>query len=403
MNFDFLHELITPAHTKIVMLVMDGLGGLPLEPGGKTELETAQTPNLDALAALSALGLSVPLGPGITVESGPGHLALFGYDPLEYRIGRGVLEAVGIGFDLEPNDIAIRGNYCTVDDAGVVTDRRAGRIPNEISKELSKLLTTRIEDVDLFVETVREHRLAIILRGPGLSPNVGGTDPLKNGYPPQSIRALDPEAGKTARVLSLFVERSRQILETYKPKPPANMLLMRGIDQYPHFTAFPELYGLRAAAVAVYPTYRGIAKLVGMQVLPVEGGTTADEFTTLEKHWNDFDFFYLHVKETDLAGEDGDFPRKVNIIESVDNLMPRLMALQPDVVIVCGDHSTPAALKGHSWHPVPVLIYSKYVRADGVAEFGEHACARGSLGILPAKHIIPIALANAGRIMKWSA
>ncbi len=403
MNFDFLHELITPAHTKIVMLVMDGLGGLPLEPGGKTELEAARTPNLDALAALSAMGLSVPLGPGITVESGPGHLALFGYDPLEYRIGRGVLEAVGIGFDLEPNDIAIRGNYCTVDDAGVVTDRRAGRIPNEISKELSKLLTTRIEDVDLFVETVREHRLAIILRGPGLSPNVGGTDPLKNGYPPQSIRALDPEAGKTARVLSLFVERSRQILETYKPKPPANMLLMRGIDQYPHFTAFPELYGLRAAAVAVYPTYRGIAKLVGMQVLPVEGGTTADEFTTLEKHWNDFDFFYLHVKETDLAGEDGDFPRKVNIIESVDNLMPRLMALQPDVVIVCGDHSTPAALKGHSWHPVPVLIYSKYVRADGVAEFGEHACARGSLGILPAKHIIPIALANAGRIMKWSA
>ncbi len=403
MNFDFLHQLITPAHTKIVMLVMDGLGGLPLEPGGKTELEAARTPNLDALAALSAMGLSVPLGPGITVESGPGHLALFGYDPLEYRIGRGVLEAVGIGFDLEPNDIAIRGNYCTVDDAGVVTDRRAGRIPNEISKELSKLLTTRIEDVDLFVETVREHRLAIILRGPGLSPNVGGTDPLKNGYPPQSIRALDPEAGKTARVLSLFVERSRQILETYKPKPPANMLLMRGIDQYPHFTAFPELYGLRAAAVAVYPTYRGIAKLVGMQVLPVEGGTTADEFTTLEKHWNDFDFFYLHVKETDLAGEDGDFPRKVNIIESVDNLMPRLMALQPDVVIVCGDHSTPAALKGHSWHPVPVLIYSKYVRADGVAEFGEHACARGSLGILPAKHIIPIALANAGRIMKWSA
>ena len=403
MNFDFLHELITPAHTKIVMLVMDGLGGLPIEPGGKTELETARTPNLDALAALSAMGLSVPLGPGITVESGPGHLALFGYDPLEYRIGRGVLEAVGIGFDLEPNDIAIRGNYCTVDEARVVTDRRAGRIPNEISKELSKLLTTRIEDVDLFVETVREHRLAIILRGPGLSPNVGGTDPLKNGYPPQSIRALDPGAGKTARVLSLFVERSRQILETYKPKPPANMLLMRGIDQYPHFTAFPELYGLRAAAVAVYPTYRGIAKLVGMQVLPVDGGTTADEFTALEKHWNDFDFFYLHVKETDLAGEDGDFPRKVNIIESVDSLMPRLMALQPDVVIVCGDHSTPAALKGHSWHPVPVLIYSKYVRADSIADFGEHACARGSLGILPAKHIIPIALANAGRIMKWSA
>jgi 2,3-bisphosphoglycerate-independent phosphoglycerate mutase len=403
MDLYFLHELITPAQTKIVMLVMDGLGGLPLEPGGKTELETARTPNLNALAALSALGLSEPVGPGITVESGPGHLALFGYDPLEYRIGRGVLEAVGIGFDLEPDDIAVRGNYATVDAAGVVTDRRAGRIPNEISKELSKLLTTRIEDVDFFVETVREHRLAIIMRGAGLSAKVSGSDPLKNGYPPLPIRALDSEAGKTARLLNLFVERSRQVIEDYKPKPSTNMLLMRGIDQYPHFPAFPELFGVRAAAIAVYPTYRGIAKLVGMQVLPVEGGTAADEFTTLEKHWNNFDFFYLHVKETDLAGEDGDFARKVNVIEEVDSLMPRLMALQPDVVIVCGDHSTPAALKGHSWHPVPVLIYSKYVRADGVAEFGERACGRGSLGVLPAKHIMPIALANAGRIMKWSS
>lgn len=403
MDFKFLHELITPAHTKIVMLVMDGLGGLPLEPGGKTELETAYTPNLDSLAEKSALGLSVPLGPGITVESGPGHLALFGYDPLEYRIGRGVLEAVGIGFDLEPNDIAIRGNYCTVDEDSVVTDRRAGRISSEISRELSKLLTTRIEDVDFFVETVREHRLAIIMRGAGLSANVSDTDPLKDGYHPLSVRALDPEAVKTEQVLNQFIERSRQVIETFKPKPSANMLLMRGIDQYPHFTSFPELYGLRAAAIAVYPTYRGIAKLVGMQTLPVDGGTAADEFTTLEKHWDDFDFFYLHVKETDLAGEDGDFPRKVKVIEEVDNLIPRLMALNPDVVIVCGDHSTPAALKGHSWHPVPVLLYSKYVRADCIPEFGERACAHGSLGVLPAKHIMPIALANAGRIMKWSS
>jgi 2,3-bisphosphoglycerate-independent phosphoglycerate mutase len=403
MDFNFLRELITPAQTKIVMLIMDGLGGLPLEAGGKTELETARTPHLDALAALSALGLSEPVGPGITVESGPGHLALFGYDPLEYRIGRGVLEAVGIGFDLEPNDIAVRGNYSTVDSAGVVTDRRAGRIPTEISRELSKLLTTRIEDVDFFVETVREHRLAIVMRGPGLSANVSGTDPLKNGYPPLPIRALEPEAGKTERVLNLFVERSRQVIEAYKPKPSANMLLMRGIDQYPHFTDISELYGLRAAAIVVYPTYRGIAKLVGMQALPVEGGTAADEFTTLEKHWNDFDFFYLHVKETDLAGEDGDFARKVSVIEGVDSLIPRLMALQPDVVIVSGDHSTPAALKGHSWHPVPTLLYSKYVRADGIAEFGERTCVRGSLGVLPAKHIMPIALANAQRLAKFSS
>jgi 2,3-bisphosphoglycerate-independent phosphoglycerate mutase len=403
MDFDFLRELITPAETKIVMLVMDGLGGLPIEPGGKTELETARTPNLDALAQQSALGLTVPLGPGITVESGPGHLGLFGYDPLEYRIGRGVLEAVGMEFDLMPNDIAVRGNYCTVDAGGVVTDRRAGRIPTEISKELSKLLITRIEDVEFFVETVREHRLAIVLRGSGLSADVSNTDPLKNGYRPLPLRALNPEAKKTARVMNRFIEHSRQVIESYKSKSPANMLLVRGFDRYPHFPAFPEQFVLRAAAIAVYPTYRGIAKLVGMQVLPVDGVTWADEFTTMEKRWNDFDFFYLHIKETDLAGEDGDFARKVSLIEEVDALMPRLMALQPDVVIVGGDHSTPAVLKSHSWHPVPTLLYSKCIRADGIAEFGERACVRGSLGVLPAKHIMPIALANAGRIIKWSA
>lgn len=403
MDFEFLQELITPAHTKIVMLVMDGLGGLPIEPGGKTELETARTPNLDALAASSALGLSVPLGPGITVESGPGHLALFGYDPLEYRIGRGVLEAVGLNLDLEPDDLAVRGNYCTVDEAGVVTDRRAGRIPTEISKELSKLLATKIEDVEIFVETVREHRLAIVLRGPGLSANVSDSDPLKNGYAPHPVRAETPEGEKTARVLNQFIERSRKVIEAYTPKPSANMLLVRGFDKYPHFPSFPELYGVRAAAIAVYPTYRGIAKLVGMQVLKFDGNTFDDEFTVLEKNWNDFDFFYLHIKQTDLAGEDGDFPRKVSIIEEVDTLIPRLIALNPDVVIVSGDHSTPAALKGHSWHPVPTLIYSKDVRADGIAEYGERACGRGSLGVLPAKHIMPIALANAGRIMKWSS
>jgi len=401
MDLEFIRELITPAKTKIVMLVMDGLGGLPLEPGGKTELETAQTPNLDALAALSALGLSEPVGPGITVESGPGHLALFGYDPLQDRIGRGVLEAVGVGIDLDPSDIAVRGNYCTVDAAGVVTDRRAGRIKNEISRPLSSLLSTKIEDVEIKVETVKEHRLAIVLHGPGLSAEVSDSDPLKNGYRPLPLKALTAQAEKTARVLNQFVEHARQVMAGYEPKPPANMLLLRGFDKYPNFPSFPEMFGVRAAAIAVYPTYRGIAKLVGMQVLPVEGGATADEFATLEQYWNDFDFFYLHVKETDLAGEDGDFARKVSIIETVDRLLPRLMALQPDVVVVSGDHSTPAALKGHSWHPVPTLIYGKSVRADGLAEFGERACSRGSLGLMPARNIMPIALANAGRIIKW--
>ena len=403
MDLKFIQDLINPAQTKIVMLIMDGLGGLPMDPGGKTELEAARTPNLDALAARSALGLSEPVGPGITVESGPGHLGVFGYDPLQYRIGRGVLEAVGIGFDLESTDIAIRGNYCTVDETGAVTDRRAGRIPTDISKVLSKLLGKQIEDVEFFVETVREHRLAIVMRGSGLSPDVTSSDPLKNGYPPLTVRAINSEAEKTARVLNRFIEQSHQIIEAYTPKSNANMLILRGLDRYPNFPPFSELFGLRAAAIAVYPTYRGIASLVGMQVLPVEGDAATDEFSCLEKYWTDFDFFYIHIKETDLAGEDGDFDRKVKIIEDVDKLIPRLIALEPDVIIVSGDHSTPAYMKGHSWHPVPTLIHGKYVRPDNISEFGERACSRGSLGILPAKHIMPIALANAGRIMKWSS
>lgn len=400
MDFKFLQELVTPAQTKIAMIIMDGLGGLPLEPGGKTELESASKPNLNALAAESALGLTVPLGPGITVESGPGHLGIFGYDPNQYRIGRGVLEAVGIHFNLRPDDVAARGNFCTVDATGLVTDRRAGRIPTDLSVELAKLLTTQIDDVAFFVETVKEHRLAIIMRGPGLDAAVTGSDPLKNGLPPLPVRALCPGSEKTARLVNKFIARSRELLVG---KCPANMILVRGFDNYPKFPVFPEIFGVRAAAIAVNSTYRGIAELVGMQVLKVDGNTVADEFATLEKNWNDFDFFYLHVKNTDIAGEDGDFARKVRVIEEVDAQMPRLLALKPDVVIVGGDHSTPAALKAHSWHPVPVLLYSKIVRADGIAEFGERTCARGSLGVLPAKDIMPLALANARRIEKFSS
>ena len=403
MDLKFLHELIIPAQTKIAMIIMDGLGGLPLERGGKTELETALTPNLDALAAQSALGLTEPIGPGITVESGPGHLGIFGYDPIQYRIGRGVLEAVGLDFDLGPNEVAARGNYCSVDEAGVVTDRRAGRIPTDVSRELSKLLTTRIEDVEFIVETVKEHRLAIVMRGPGLGSAVTSSDPQKNGLLPLPVRALNPDSEKTARLVNQFIKRARKQLLAYTPKQLANMILVRGFDNYPDIPAFSQVFGLRAAAIALNPTYRGIAKLVGMQILPVEGSTFADEFTTLEKNWNEFDFFYLHIKNTDLAGEDGDFERKVKIIEEVDKLMPRLIALNPDVIIVSGDHSTPAALKGHSWHPVPTRVYGKYVRADGIAEFGERACGHGSLGVLPAKHIMPIALANAQRLAKFSA
>jgi 2,3-bisphosphoglycerate-independent phosphoglycerate mutase len=401
MDLRFLQDLIVPAQTKIAMIIMDGLGGLPLEPGGKTELETAHTPNLDALAAQSALGLTVPVGPGITPGSGPGHLGIFGYDPIQYEIGRGALEALGVDFELGPDDVAARGNFCTVDAAGVLADRRAGRIPTDVGKDLAKLLRTiAIDGAEFFVEPVKEHRFAFVMRGPGLGDALTETDPRTTGVPPPPVSALKPDSEKAAQLANQFIEQARKLLAD---SHPANMILLRGFAKFPTMPTYPEVFGLRAAAIAVNGMYRGVAKLVGMEVLKVEGDTLADEFETLEKSWNDFDFFYLHVKKTDTAGEDGDFPRKVRVIEEVDALMPRLLALEPDVVIVSGDHSSPAVLKSHSWHPVPTLLYSKYVRADGIAEFGERACARGSLGVLPAKDVMPIALANAQRIAKFGA
>jgi 2,3-bisphosphoglycerate-independent phosphoglycerate mutase len=401
MDLRFGPSRIVPADTKIAMLIMDGLGGLPLVPGGPTELEAARTPNLDSLAARSALGLTVPVGPGITPGSGPGHLAIFGYDPIQFQIGRGVLEALGVGFDLGPDDLAARGNFCTVDAAGLLTDRRAGRVPTHVSQQLAALLETiQIDGARFFVETVKEHRFALVVRGPGLGEALSETDPQKTGVPALPVCALHADSERAAQLLNHFVVQARALLADRRP---TNMILLRGFARLPRIPTYRELFGLRAAAVALHGMYRGVAKLAGMTVLGVDGDTLADEFAALEKHWNDFDFFYLHVKKTDTAGEDGDFAAKVRVIEEVDGLMPRLMALRPDVVIVSGDHSSPAVLRSHSWHPVPTLLHSSCVREDGIGEFGERACARGSLGVLPAKDVMPIALANARRMAKFGA
>jgi 2,3-bisphosphoglycerate-independent phosphoglycerate mutase len=401
MDLRFLQAVIVPAQTKIAMIIMDGLGGLPLEPGGQTELEAARTPNLDQLAAQSVLGLTVPAGPGITPGSGPGHLGIFGYDPMQYEIGRGALEALGVGFELGPDDIAARGNFCSVDEAGVLTDRRAARIPTEVNKKLVGLLQTiSLDGAEFYVETIKEHRFALVMRGPGLGDALADTDPQRTGVPPLPVCALKPNSQKAARLVNQFIEQAHGVLAD---KHPANMILLRGFARLPSLPTYQELFGLRAAAIAVNGMYRGVARMVGMTVLNVGGHTLADEFTTLEEHWNTFDFFYLHVKETDTAGQEGDFARKVRVIEEVDGLLPRLLALNPDVVIVGGDHSTPAVLKAHSWHPVPLLLHAKHVRPDGIAEFGERACARGSLGLLPATDIMPIALANAQRVAKFGA
>ncbi|UCF20294.1 MAG: 2,3-bisphosphoglycerate-independent phosphoglycerate mutase, partial [Gemmatimonadota bacterium] len=368
MELQTITGLLTPSDTKILLFVLDGLGGLPMEPGGPTELEAARTPNLDRLAAEGIVGLHQPVGPGITPGSGPGHIGLFGYDTLRYQIGRGVLEALGIGFDLGPQDLAARGNFCTVDGEGKITDRRAGRIATEKARELcAQLQSIDLPGVEMFVEPVREHRFLFVLRGEGLVEGVADTDPGHLGSPPLLVAAENPEAAGTADLVSRFVDEARRRLAGSEL---ANMVLLRGFARRPDWPTFTDAFGLRAVAVAQYPMYRGVAKLFGME--PVSAGASADDlFETLEGVWGDYDFAFVHVKETDKAGEDGDFEHKVEVIEEIDRRVPRLERLVPDVILVTGDHSTPAALRSHSWHPVPFLLWSPTCRRDDVEQFGE--------------------------------
>jgi 2,3-bisphosphoglycerate-independent phosphoglycerate mutase len=404
-TFQLMKELHLATKTRIVHLVLDGLGGLPRQEDGKTELEAARTPNLDALAARAQLGLAVPVSPGITPGSGPAHLALFGYDPLRFDIGRGVLEAMGIGFDLHPEDVAARGNFCTVDDEGQITDRRAGRIPTEISRELVALLrAVELPGIQTFVEAVKEYRFVLVLRptaGQTLHANIADTDPQKLGVPPLPAQALDEASEPTADLVNTWIAGAREILRDHHP---ANSLNLRGLAKDPGLPKFPEIYGLKSAAIATYPMYRGVARLVGMDVLPVGGEALEDEVETLRAHWDEFDYFFFHVKKTDSAGEDGDFERKAGVIEHVDEIVvPAILDMEPDVLIVTGDHSTPSALKSHSWHPVPTLLWSRYCRPDGTAEFGERACGRGSLGAFPATDELPLAMGHALRLAKYGA
>ncbi len=399
-NLDLIKEISRPSPTKIVLLVIDGLGGLPNPKTGKTELETADTPNLDQLATKGICGLIDLVSPGITPGSAPGHLALFGYDPLSFNIGRGVLEAMGIDFDLESGDVAARGNFCTVNEAGQVIDRRAGRISTEKCTELCQLLDgLMIEGVKLFVCPVREHRFIIVFRGEGLASEVSDSDPQQIGVAPRAITALNPQADTMAAIATQFIAQAKTLLAEHYP---ANMVLLRGFSQRPHLPTMGEVNKLKPAVIASYPMYRGLAKLVGMQVLET-GASIEEEFKTLKQNYTDYDFFFLHIKGTDSAGEDGDFDRKVRIIQEVDNALPGLTSLEPDVIVVTGDHSTPALLKGHSWHPVPILLYSKWCRPDRVGEFSESACIFGGLGRFPATQIMPLAMANALKLNKFGA
>lgn len=400
MDLETLSTLSIPSKSKIMMLVIDGLGGLPLEEGGMTELERARTPNLDALAMRSICGMIDLVGPGITPGSGPGHLALFGYDPLKYQIGRGVLEALGIDMDLDPRDVVARGNFCTIDNRGLITDRRAGRISTDKCQELCLLLEKiELEETELIVRPVKEHRFVVVFRAEDLRDELTESDPQQVGQPPLQVEPRIPEASRTARIVNIFINQARSLLAD---KSPANMVLLRGFSRHPRLPTFPLLFGIRAAAIATYPMYRGLAKLVGMEVIST-GPDILHEFQALKENYQDYDFFYLHIKRTDSLGEDGDFEGKVKGIEEVDGYIPSLLALNPEVVVVTGDHSTPAALKAHSWHPVPLIIYSRWCRPDSVKEFSEKACTAGALGRIPAVQILPLALANALRLTKFGA
>ncbi|HXG42175.1 MAG TPA: 2,3-bisphosphoglycerate-independent phosphoglycerate mutase [Dehalococcoidia bacterium] len=400
MDLELARQLATEADTKIVLVVMDGLGGLPHPETGRTELEAAYTPNLDRLARESMCGLTVPVAPGVTPGSGPGHLALFGYDPLRFQVGRGVLEALGIDFDLQPGDVAARGNFCTVDEAGIVTDRRAGRIDSERCAQLvAKLRGIQVDGVQVLVEPVREHRFLVVLRGEGLSDRVSDTDPQREGAKVPPAVATAPEGERTASLVNRFVaEAARRLQE----EAPANMLLLRGFAMRPHWPTVQEVFRLRAAAVAYYPMYRGLGKLVGMQPLP-SGPRLEDAIASTREHWHQFDYFFLHYKATDTAGEDGDFDRKVEAIEAADRAIPALLDLDPDVLIVTGDHSTPAVMAGHSWHPVPFMMRARWARADDCDAFNEVALQRGILGTFPAVEVMPLALAHARRLLKFGA
>jgi 2,3-bisphosphoglycerate-independent phosphoglycerate mutase len=400
-DLNLIRELAMDAETKILLLVLDGVGGLPKTPDGETELEAAATPNLDALATRSICGMSTPVAPGITPGSGPGHLSLFGYDPLEYEIGRGVLEALGIGFDLQPQDVAARGNFCTIDpETGLILDRRAGRIPTEVGARLcEKLRAIDLPGVETFVEPVKEYRFVLVLRGEGLVDGLTETDPQQVGKPPLPVEPTRPEAAETAELFNQWLAEARKLLAD---EHPANGCNLRGLAKDPGLPLMPDIYGLRCGAIATYPMYRGVAKLAGMDVLPT-GSTIEEEVETLKAHWADYDFFFFHVKKTDSAGEDGDFERKVEVIEHLDRVLPEILDLGPDVVIVTGDHSTPAVWKSHSWHELPMLLWSNYVRRDGVTAFGERPCMAGGLGHIRHVDLLPLAMANAGRLTKFGA
>ena len=397
---EILRSLVVQTESKLVLAVIDGIGGLPVR--GKTELEAARIPNLDRLASKSICGLIDPISYGITPGSGPSHLALFGYDPFRYEIGRGVMEALGIDLKLTQDDLTARGNFATLDEKGIIIDRRAGRISTGKNRELCQLLQKEIKEVDgvrVFIYPGKEHRFVIVFQGQRLRDDLSDADPQKDGFKAKGTEGFSQEAQRTAEIINLYLKKATDAL---KPFHPANTILLRGFSKVPDVPSMSERFKIRPAGIATYPMYRGLARLVGMEILKTRE-TIKEEVETLKKYFDRFDFFYIHFKKTDMAGEDGNFRMKVKAIEEIDRILPLIIKLKPDVLVVTGDHSTPSVLKSHSWHPNPILLHSKYIRPDGIRRFTERHCQRGQLGRFPAMDVIPLMLANGLKLKKFGA
>jgi 2,3-bisphosphoglycerate-independent phosphoglycerate mutase len=407
MNLDALYsELTLKTKAKLALIVLDGLGDVATrEQGYVTPLEAARTPNLDALAKESAQGRMIPVAPGITPGSGPGHLGLFGYDPLEYQVGRGVIEALGLGLELKAGDVAARANFCTLDDKGIVTDRRAGRIDTPVCEELCALLSDKVKKVDdaqVIIRPGKGHRFVVVFRGKGLEGPLTDADPHREGFPIPKVEPVNPKSVKAKKAVKLVQAFYKAALPVISKRKPANGFLLRGIAHQPEIPCFQDRYGLRAGCIAVYPMYKGLAQLVGMPKL--EGPQTiAEQFERYLAEYDNFDYFFIHYKYTDMYGEDGNFPAKRKAVEDFDAALPILLRKKPDVIAITGDHSTPCIVKGHSWHPQPVLLHSAFSGSDKLDRFTETGANSGSLGIFKSKHLIRLMQANALMFDKYGA
>ena len=407
MNLDALYsELTLKTNAKLALVVLDGLGDLAIrEQNNMTPLEAAVTPNLDALARDSAQGRMIPVAPGITPGSGPGHLGLFGYDPLEFQVGRGVIEALGLGMELKPGDVCARANFATLDSKGIVTDRRAGRIPTETCEKLCAMLSarvTKIGDTEVLIKAGKEHRFVVVFRGKDLEGPLTDADPNREGCVIPTVKPRDPENAKHRKMAQVIADFYKAAMPVISREKPANGFLMRGIAHQPHIPLFEDRYKLKPVALAVYPMYKGLAQLVGMK--KIEGPQTIRElFERYLVEYDRFDFFFIHYKYTDKYGEDGNFAAKKKAIEDFDAVLPILLRKKPDVLAITGDHSTPCAAKGHSWHPQPVLLHSKLSGTDKLERFTETGANQGSLGVFKAKYLIRLMQANARMFDKFGA